>query len=243
MERISIHALREEGDPPTDEKSRRIYIFQSTPSARRATNSFRFTAIPLTISIHALREEGDLPLLASWYLAVQFQSTPSARRATTCNLPCREKALISIHALREESDKRLAAQSLIIPDFNPRPPRGERPGRSGCGQTCHRFQSTPSARRATYETRVGGRHHRISIHALREESDGRAGPKKGEPNIFQSTPSARRATGSATRRGRVIHQFQSTPSARRATAVSVVGVHRSVGISIHALREESDLWA
>ena len=56
---------------------------------------------------------------------------------------------ISIHALREEGDLMVV---LIIPTFK-------------------KFQSTPSARRATL---VYGRQRRgklISIHALREESD------------------------------------------------------------------------
>ena len=57
--RISIHALREEGD---------LYRFTEHPSG--------------TISIHALREEGD-PLLWHVVSAVHiFLSTPSARRAT-----------------------------------------------------------------------------------------------------------------------------------------------------------------
>ena len=36
-EMISIHALREEGDPKTKNAAERISKFQSTPSARRAT--------------------------------------------------------------------------------------------------------------------------------------------------------------------------------------------------------------
>ena len=57
--RISIHALREEGDP------------------------LRFPASYLqSISIHALREEGDLRMLLNSALISLFLSTPSARRAT-----------------------------------------------------------------------------------------------------------------------------------------------------------------
>ena len=37
----------------------RVYIFLSTPSARRATAHFGDLARPDHISIHALREEGD----------------------------------------------------------------------------------------------------------------------------------------------------------------------------------------
>ena len=63
---ISIHALREEGDP--------------TPPPGAANR---------LISIHALREEGDgegvLTKVGSW---IEFLSTPSARRATPCPAWC-----------------------------------------------------------------------------------------------------------------------------------------------------------
>ena len=59
---------------------------------------------------------------------------------------------------------------------------------------------------------------KISIHALREESDGGGAPQALPLLLFLSTPSARRATG--------IHGllstspiFLSTPSARRATNI------------------------
>ena len=59
MFNISIHALREEGDPD----GQCIYLSDD-------------------ISIHALREEGDL-VQGSFYLdRDRFLSTPSARRAT-----------------------------------------------------------------------------------------------------------------------------------------------------------------
>ena len=58
MTKISIHALREEGD-------------------HRAAD---LTADP-SISIHALREEGDISRQALHHLWA-FLSTPSARRAT-----------------------------------------------------------------------------------------------------------------------------------------------------------------
>ena len=78
---ISIHALREEGDGGTErskEKSKdfyprpprggrpitkpcssKLFVFLSTPSARRATRLFYGLSQPFYISIHALREEGD----------------------------------------------------------------------------------------------------------------------------------------------------------------------------------------
>ena len=58
-ERISIHALREEGD--ADAVKQRVDFF---------------------ISIHALREEGDLRIMPSLSNIIRFLSTPSARRAT-----------------------------------------------------------------------------------------------------------------------------------------------------------------
>ena len=79
---ISIHALREEGDAIPPQATGGILIFQSTPSARRAT-----TYKELGISSSAV-----------------FQSTPSARRATVAVLDAVVHLVISIHALREEGD-------------------------------------------------------------------------------------------------------------------------------------------
>ena len=59
--KISIHALREEGDGITAVDFRGIAKFLSTPSARRATVTQRHFPCLHAISIHALREEGDVP--------------------------------------------------------------------------------------------------------------------------------------------------------------------------------------
>ena len=56
---ISIHALREEGDTTPGQYPSTTYLFQSTPSARRATPRQFPHSPPCWISIHALREEGD----------------------------------------------------------------------------------------------------------------------------------------------------------------------------------------
>ena len=101
--RISIHALREEGDevrqegqlrhhyfyprPPRGGRPfiapqyPRLCAFLSTPSARRATHFLISSGVFEKISIHALREEGDLLLQRILHGPV-----------------------ISIHALREEGD-------------------------------------------------------------------------------------------------------------------------------------------
>ena len=59
-QKISIHALREEGDP-------------------KVNMSDSLTSL---ISIHALREEGDRQTRRNWPGTLTFLSTPSARRAT-----------------------------------------------------------------------------------------------------------------------------------------------------------------
>ena len=104
-ERISSHALREEGD-------------------RQAFQVQKY----YEISIHALREEGDT--LCFWagcalnyfyprpprggrphsthtlVFVHKFLSTPSARRATKIRRCSMDILLISIHALREEGDSK-----------------------------------------------------------------------------------------------------------------------------------------
>ena len=57
--KISIHALREEGDPIPTPRRGESNQFLSTPSARRATVGRASSMFRSTISIHALREEGD----------------------------------------------------------------------------------------------------------------------------------------------------------------------------------------
>ena len=104
-EKISIHALREEGDTYRLVRLAKFDEFLSTPSARRATVSLAAVLVAPTISIHALREEGDgkamcFKQIVSYFYprpprggrhgvylqnpsnAPVFLSTPSARRAT-----------------------------------------------------------------------------------------------------------------------------------------------------------------
>ena len=170
--KISIHALREEGDTSSPTQIQHITIFLSTPSARRATIRKVALVHALRISIHALREEGDYTEIENDY-----------------------KLLISIHALREEGDLRLPWRTLpSFIDFYPRPPRGGRPcvkySTSGNRENFYPrpprggrldeiyhalhdeiFLSTPSARRATRNVRTDVQRNAISIHALREEGD------------------------------------------------------------------------
>ena len=147
-------------------------------------------------------------------------------------------------------------------NFYPRPPRGGRHQYTEANKkrfyiSIHALREEGDGRGGRPDDAVG-----ISIHALREEGDRQAGADQGGQLRFLSTPSARRATPSQKlvslpkdnfyprppRGGRPFGphcsqaalEFLSTPSARRATG-GLCDLHRPIGISIHALREEGDL--
>ena len=170
--KISIHALREEGDTscgmlffclyyfyPRPPRGGRLTDwalemeakrFLSTPSARRATDLFETRQEANQISIHALREEGDFVTEHRADMGKAFLSTPSARRATRGG------------AHKEET----AAY------FYPRPPRGGRLQRTTRRAVTRRISI--HALREEGDHAIGGRllHiGKISIHALREEGD------------------------------------------------------------------------
>ena len=80
--KISIHALREEGDKTPG----LIYAIQSNfyprPPRGGRPNTERRGYTAIHISIHALREEGDFCAHGPVSFSPIFLSTPSARRAT-----------------------------------------------------------------------------------------------------------------------------------------------------------------
>ena len=198
--RISIHALREEGDPDASLILGRV----------------------IAISIHALREEGDdlgprdrrspsnfyprpprggrQVAMFRLIVVIEFLSTPSARRATVQKY----------------------YEQLARGDFYPRPPRGGRP----------------------HDVAFVGQRDFISIHALREEGDRGSVKLSLLVCLFLSTPSARRATHRPAGGNRQLSDFYprpprggrhwrnstkrpaclflSTPSARRATELLCV---------------------
>ena len=148
-ERISIHALREEGDALHPYHVIHTDDFYPRPprGGRRDTNQLYLA--PVEISIHALREEGDGAGFQGIEATIQFLSTPSARRATTFRLKIRTRPKY----------------------FYPRPPRGGRRKGAKTPGPMPIFLSTPSARRATHHYDLVYLGIRISIHALREEGD------------------------------------------------------------------------
>ena len=154
--KISIHALREEGDirstawhlrecdfyprPPRGGRPvcllpiGQIRVFLSTPSARRATRSCPAT-IARGCNFYPRPPRGGRQRLSAFFISsVRFLSTPSARRATDYRLVRLAKFDISIHALREEGD-RCPLSIVSIQGL---------------------FLSTPSARRATLKPILDG---------------------------------------------------------------------------------------
>ena len=149
------------------------------------------------ISIHALREESD----------IKTQSRHNTKA-------------ISIHALREESDHVTLLSVAFCNLFQSTLSVRRATSFDQITMQFFRFQSTLSVRRATDFQRFQWFLARISIHALREESDLVEPARRLHYILFQSTLSVRRATISCT-----------TP---------LSSTHL---ISIHALREESDKTA
>ena len=160
------------GRPAQKRQNVNSFIFQSTPSARRATQKACLFIVQGRISIHALREEGDPLCPAPDYRAAQisihalreegdrfydrlsnrgcyFNPRPPRGGRLDRKQPRVEIEIISIHALREEGDSVATLRQLSKSNFNPRPPRG--------GRLCEHY--------------VMGKSHKISIHALREEGD------------------------------------------------------------------------
>ena len=102
--------------------------FQLTPSVGRATSKLGGAALAVIISIHALREEGDFAQLKQTGLTMQISIHALREEGDTVAFGFSHiRVLISIHALREEGD-------LVVLFLTRMPPK---------------FQSTPSARRAT----------------------------------------------------------------------------------------------
>ena len=237
---ISIHALREEGDPclwsPTPwqadfyprpprggrrcKQRQRVkekkYFYPRPPRGGRQRH-YRLHPATGRISIHALREEGDI---------MTMHETAKA-------------AAISIHALREEGDLLLLCAMPFTLDFYPRPPRGGRLPKAQTYPAIQRFLSTPSARRATAEGQLLEK--QITNFYPRPPRGGRLANTTGfyYEFLFLSTPSARRATITPSAfRLRLLNFYPRPPRGGRRQAPHRAGSYGQ--ISIHALREEGD---
>ena len=169
--RISIHALREEGDPALKNPvAPSLYFYPRPPRGGR-----RGCVSPATrskqISIHALREEGDLLIFKPCAPAFKISIHALREEGDRADRQHFQNKRISIHALREEGDDVHRRQAIPGIYFYPRPPRGGRQPGHGCALRRITFLSTPSARRATHPPVHPRCRCAISIHALREEGD------------------------------------------------------------------------
>ena len=126
-ELISIHALREESDFKRLLVYQWRYTFQSTLSARRATQGIvAYYQANYNFNPRSPRGERPSESVGGW--SKSYISIHALREESDHCLPCpyHIQRQISIHALREESD----IWNLFIYNhhlyFNPRSPRGER---------------------------------------------------------------------------------------------------------------------
>ena len=127
MRSISIHALREEGDPPYRPPALIALNFYPRPPRGGRQKILPLLKANADISIHALREEGD-----------------SLRETFDLWLK------ISIHALREEGDVLVGRASALRIPISIHALREEGDGFNQNVLRLHEgFLSTPSARRAT----------------------------------------------------------------------------------------------
>ena len=124
--RISIHALREEGDLQclVTWSSHRYFYPRPPRGGRRC-------------------------VAKTSYSDSRFLSTPSARRAT-CTAQMIDPELVHFYPRPPRGGRRHQLQEdRVMKDFYPRPPRGGRLSRSTSKVNRSVFLSTPSARRAT----------------------------------------------------------------------------------------------
>ena len=130
--------------------------------------------------------------------------------------------------------------SILKYHFNPRSPWGERPYAADVFVVIPKFQSTLSVRRATKTQ------SKAMLQVLKFQST--LSVRRATcyfilrvvVTIFQSTLSVRRATGRGSTKSSFCGLFQSTLSVRRATEKIIIWC-KYKHISIHALREESDV--
>ena len=209
---ISIHALREEGDPAGWCPRRRKSNFYPRPprGGRRTPCSLclRWTSYFYPRPPRGGRPSKTLRRERSF----RFLSTPSARRATDAPPP--RAALptrISIHALREEGDVAVVALLHDVCNFYPRPPRGGR--LANIAEQRVDFFISIHALREEGDTLAAtlARTYKISIHALREEGDHKRLERHRRTSKFLSTPSARRATPECGQSGHKQHDFYPRP--------------------------------
>ena len=168
---ISIHALREEGDPadrPATEK--RCNFYPRPPRGGRRKRHGTVQRKP-NISIHALREEGDEQMHITLEVFTYFYPRPPRGGRRDGVAPEKPRDLFLSTPSARRATRHWASIPVMPVNFYPRPPRGGRPSRCCCGDVGPYFYPRPprGGRRSRRHWR--GCRNPISIHALREEGD------------------------------------------------------------------------
>ena len=219
IQRISIHALREEGDegPELGHPLCTISIHALREEGDFFISIFSFLCE--TISIHALREEGDHSSRAVWTKPKLFLSTPSARRAT-----CSGNADGCRHL-----------------HFYPRPPRGGRRehwkefmGENKISIHALREEGDALIQSRLDETKI------ISIHALREEGDLQIQKPKGRNGIISIHALREEGDAAKYRRNHQREKISIHALREEGDCCCKQTLREPAEISIHALREEGD---
>ena len=146
---ISTHALLAEGDAVSASTLLSLFLFQPTPSLRRATPC---GSVGIIHHLHFNPRPpcgGRLHSLRRGLLLLQFQPTPSLRRATSSRAGAGRPSPHFNPRPPCGGRLRCAGSTGRYTHFNPRPPCGGRLQRQRYEPCAMLFQPTPSLRRAT----------------------------------------------------------------------------------------------
>ena len=151
--KISIHALREEGD--LVRLCRKAPVPNFYPRPPRGGRLFPQTCCKLIDYFYPRPPRGGRPhrRLPVWLVLCHFYPRPPRGGRLRLLSSSWIWPAISIHALREEGDGGILFRPVMAADdFYPRPPRGGRRIPGAAPADGRQFLSTPSARRATAKT-------------------------------------------------------------------------------------------
>ena len=214
---ISIHALREEGDPVDRQQDHLC-----------------------TISIHALREEGDAskrPFMG--WLINFYPRPPRGGRRRSSSWPSQNPIFLSTPSARRATVESVASAPHSF-HFYPRPPRGGRRFIFGVLPSDKLFLSTPSARRATIVS-VVFRLNSKNFYPRPPRGGRPCPPRPFQVRWFHFYPRPPRGGRLASMVRRLLRPYFYPRPPRGGRLLFLLPKPYPLGISIHALREEGDL--
>ena len=124
---ISIHALREEGDPAATPSSTGRYDFYPRPPRGGRLVLGSVLVVAVIISIHALREEGDVPQTYRRSCPTDFYPRPPRGGRRIRGLHARGGLIYFYPRPPRGGRRHHRAADHAGRNFYPRPPRGGRP--------------------------------------------------------------------------------------------------------------------